>query len=39
MVKGEIYPAEIYFTDSSESKVRPVLLLKENSYSDFLFYH
>jgi len=37
MVKGDIYLANIYFSDSSESKIRPILLLKENSYSDFLF--
>ena len=34
---GEIYLANIYFTNASATKVRPVLLLKQNSFNDFLY--
>ena len=34
---GEIHLASISFTDSSASKIRPVLLLKSNSFNDLLF--
>lgn len=34
---GEIHLANIYFTDATTAKVRPVLLLKSNSFSDVLY--
>ncbi len=34
---GKIYLANIYFTDASFAKVRPVLLLKNNSFNDILY--
>lgn len=34
---GEIYLANIYFTDAAAAKVRPVLLLKTNSFNDVLY--
>ncbi len=34
---GEIHLANIYFTDSTAAKVRPVLLLKPNSFNDALY--
>lgn len=34
---GEIHIAKVYFTDASEAKVRPVLLLKKNSFNDILY--
>jgi len=34
---GEIYLAKIYFTDAATAKVRPVLLLKPNSFNDVLY--
>ncbi|MFT4154111.1 type II toxin-antitoxin system PemK/MazF family toxin [Parafilimonas sp.] len=34
---GEIYLANIYFTNAAASKVRPVLLLKSNSFGDVLY--
>ncbi|MCW3113835.1 MAG: hypothetical protein JWR18_2231 [Segetibacter sp.] len=34
---SHIYLANIYFTDASASKVRPVLLLKSNSCNDVLY--
>lgn len=34
---GEIHLASIYFTDASVAKIRPVLLLKANSFSDLLY--
>lgn len=34
---GEIHLATITFTDNSKSKVRPVLLLKSNSFNDVLY--
>ncbi|HSV09344.1 MAG TPA: type II toxin-antitoxin system PemK/MazF family toxin [Hanamia sp.] len=34
---AEIHLAKIYFTDASNFKVRPVLLLKLNSFNDWLY--
>lgn len=34
---GEIHIANIYFTDATSAKVRPVLLLKKNSFNDVLY--
>lgn len=34
---GEIHLANIYFTDSSAAKVRPVLLVKANSFNDAIY--
>ena len=34
---GEIHLANIYFTDGTTAKVRPVLLLKSNSFNDVLY--
>ncbi len=34
---GEIHLAHIPFTDASSAKVRPVLLLKPNSFNDVLY--
>ncbi len=34
---GEIHLANIYFTNATKAKVRPVLLLKLNSFNDFLY--
>lgn len=34
---GEIHLANIYFTDATTAKVRPVLLLKPNSFNDVLY--
>jgi len=34
---GEIHIANIYFTDASAGKIRPVLLLKANSFNDVLY--
>ena len=34
---AEIHLAKIYFTDASNYKVRPVLLLKSNSFNDLLY--
>ncbi len=36
MVRG-IYLAKIIFTDKTESKIRPILVLKQNSYKDLIF--
>jgi mRNA interferase MazF len=36
MVKS-ICLAEILFSNLSESKIRPILVLRENSYSDFIY--
>ena len=35
---GEIHLANIYFTDATTAKVRPVLLLKPNSFNDLLYF-
>jgi mRNA-degrading endonuclease toxin of MazEF toxin-antitoxin module len=34
---GEVYLANIYFSDATTAKVRPVLLLKYNSFNDVLY--
>ncbi len=34
MRKGEIYLVDVDFIDSSESKVRPALILSNNSYNE-----
>lgn len=34
---GEIHLANIHFTDATTAKVRPVLLLKPNSFNDVLY--
>ena len=34
---NEIYLAGIRFSDNSASKVRPVLIIKQNSFGDFIF--
>ena len=34
---GEIHLAKIYFTDASDAKIRPVLLLRANSFSDVIY--
>ncbi|MFT4205415.1 MAG: type II toxin-antitoxin system PemK/MazF family toxin [Chitinophagaceae bacterium] len=34
---GAIYLANIYFTDAAASKVRPILLLRPNSFGDMLY--
>ena len=34
---GEIHLANIYFTDATSAKVRPVLLLKPNSFNDVVY--
>jgi len=34
---AEIHLANIYFTDVSASKIRPILLLKVNSFGDVLY--
>lgn len=34
---GEIHIANIHFTDASAAKIRPVLLLKPNSFNDVLY--
>ncbi|HEX8316261.1 MAG TPA: type II toxin-antitoxin system PemK/MazF family toxin [Flavisolibacter sp.] len=34
---GEIHLANIYFTNAASAKVRPVLLLKPNSFNDVLY--
>jgi mRNA-degrading endonuclease toxin of MazEF toxin-antitoxin module len=34
---GEIHLANISFTDATASKTRPVLLLKTNTFNDFVY--
>ena len=34
---GEICLANIYFTDSSDSKIRPNLLVKKNNFGDLIY--
>ncbi len=34
---GELHLANIYFTDATAAKVRPVLPLKPNSFNDILY--
>jgi len=36
MVK-DIYPAKIHFTDEAGAKIRPVLLIRKNSFGDYVF--
>ena len=36
MVKS-IQLAEIFFTNQTQSKIRPILIIKQNSYGDFIF--
>jgi len=33
----DIYLAEIMFTDESRIKIRPILLIQENSFRDYVF--
>jgi hypothetical protein len=34
---GEIHLANIYFTNATSAKIRPVLLLKNNSFNDAVY--
>jgi len=34
---GSIYLAKIYFTDGIKFKLRPILLIKENSFGDYIY--
>ena len=34
---AEIHLAHIYFTDASNSKIRPILILRYNSFNDLLY--
>ena len=34
---GKIYLAKIYFTNGENYKIRPILILKENSFKDFIY--
>ncbi|MDQ7046595.1 MAG: type II toxin-antitoxin system PemK/MazF family toxin [Sulfurovum sp.] len=34
---GSIYLAKIYFTDGVKFKLRPILIIKENSFGDFIY--
>ena len=34
---GSIYLAKIYFTDGVKFKLRPILLIKENSFGDYIY--
>ena len=34
---GDIYLAKIYFTDGSRYKLRPILIIKENSFGDYIY--
>ena len=34
---GDIYFAKIYFTDGEEYKLRPILIIKENSFGDVIY--
>jgi len=35
---GKIFLTKIYYTDISASKVRPVVIIKENSYADIIIF-
>ena len=35
---GKIFLAKIFYTDISDSKVRPVVIIKENSYKDIIVF-
>ena len=34
---GSIYLAKIYFTDGVKFKLRPILIVKENSFGDYIY--
>ncbi len=34
---GSIYLAKIYFTDGIKFKLRPILIIKENSFGDYIY--
>jgi len=34
---GKIYLAKIYFTNGENYKIRPILILKENSFKDYIY--
>jgi hypothetical protein len=34
---GSIYLAKIYFTDSIKFKLRPILIIKKNSFGDYIY--
>jgi len=34
---GSIYLAKIYFTDGARFKLRPILIIKENSFGDYIY--
>ncbi len=34
---GGIYLAKIYFTDGVKFKLRPILIIKENSFGDYIY--
>ena len=36
MVK-EIHLAEVFFTDQISSKIRPILIIKQNSFGDYIY--
>ncbi|MEA3315977.1 MAG: type II toxin-antitoxin system PemK/MazF family toxin [Campylobacterota bacterium] len=34
---GDIYLAKIFFTDSQSFKLRPILIIKQNSFGDYIY--
>jgi len=34
---GKIYLAKIYFTNGENYKLRPILIIKENSFKDYIY--
>ena len=34
---GSIYLAKVFFTDGAKYKLRPILIIKENSFGDFIY--
>ena len=34
---GRVYLAKIYFTDAIKYKLRPILIIKENSFGDLIY--
>ena len=34
---GKVYLANIIYTDMSDSKVRPILIIRQNSFGDFIY--
>ncbi len=34
---GSIYLAKIYFTDGRDYKLRPILIIKQNSFDDYIY--